>query len=64
LRCPETLEVSGPSGTTYQVEPEALWDGGQEGDLRVVTVDDGGWRALIPLGESFILARDGSFVGE
>jgi hypothetical protein len=65
LRRPETLEVRAPSGTTYQVETEALWDGGREGDLRVfVTVDDGGWRAFMPLGESFILARDGSFVGE
>ena len=65
LRRPETLEVSGPSGTTYQVETEAFWDGGREGDLRViVTVDDGGWRAFVPLGESFILAQDGTFVGE
>jgi hypothetical protein len=65
LRRPETLEVSGPSGTTYQVETEAFWDGDREGDLRViVTVDDGGWRAFVPLGESFILARDGTFVGE
>jgi hypothetical protein len=65
LQRPETVEVRGPSGTAYQVETEALWDGAGEGDLRViVTVDDGGWRALMPLGESFILARDGSFVGE
>jgi hypothetical protein len=27
-------------------------------------IDDGGVRALMPLGESFILAPDGSFVGE
>jgi hypothetical protein len=57
--------VSGPPGTTYQVETEAFWDRGREGDLRLmVTVDDGGWRAFAPLGESFILARDGTFVGE
>jgi len=30
----------------------------------IVTVDDGGWRAFVPLGESFILAQDGTFVGE
>ena len=65
LRRPETLEVSRPSGAAYQVETEAFWDGRKEGDLRVtVTVDDGGWRAFVPLGESFILARDGTFVGE
>ncbi len=49
----------------YQVETVAVWDGGKEGDLRVmVTVDDGGWRAFVPLSEHFILAPDGSLVGE
>jgi hypothetical protein len=65
LQRPETVEVGGPSGTRYQVETQAFWDRGTEGDLRVmVSVDDGGWRAFVPLGESFILARNGSFVGE
>jgi len=33
--------------------------------LRVMgSVDDGGWRALSPLTDSFILAPDGSFVDE
>ncbi len=64
LKRPETVEVRGPSGTTYQVETEALWDGGKDGALRVfVKVDDGRWRAFCPLTEDFILAPDGSFVG-
>ena len=61
----ETVEVSSPSGTTYQVETSAVWDGEKEGALRViVAVDDGGWRAFIPLSEDFIIAPDSSFVDE
>jgi len=65
LKNPEAVEVTGPSGTTYQVETEAFWDGAKDADLRViVSVDDGGWRAFMPLTEDFILSRDGSFVDE
>jgi hypothetical protein len=42
----ETVEVAGPSGTTYQVESQAFWDGGSRGDHRVaVAIDDGGRQA-------------------
>jgi hypothetical protein len=62
---PETTEATGPSGTAYQLESQAFWDGGPGGDLRVtVSIDDGGWRAFVPLTESFIVSPDGSFVGE
>ena len=62
---PETIEVTGDSGTTYQVETVAFWDRPPDRDLRVaVSIDDGGWRAFMPLGVDFIIARDGSFVGE
>jgi hypothetical protein len=65
LESPETVEVDGPSGTTYQVKTHAVWDGKTGGDLRLfVEVDDGGWRAFVPLSESFIVSPDGSFVGE
>jgi hypothetical protein len=65
LDSPETVEISGDSGTIYQVEIEAFWDGRAGEDLRVmVLVDDGGWRAYLPLSEDFIIATDGSFVGE
>jgi hypothetical protein len=61
----ETIEVAGASGATYQVKAHAVWDGDDEGDLRVfVEVDDGGWRAFVPLAEDFIISPDGSFVGE
>lgn len=62
---PETVEVSGPSEIVYQVETQAFWDSAKEGDLRVrVAIDDAGWRAFMPLSEDFIIAPDGSFVGE
>jgi hypothetical protein len=58
--------VEGHNGVEYQVEIEALWDDRSAQTLRiVVSVDDGrGWRALCPLADSFIVAPDGSFVGE
>ena len=62
---PEGLEVAGPSGVTYQLEVEAFWDDEPQRNLRVtVSIDDGGWRAFIPLTDDFIIAPDGSFVGE
>lgn len=62
---PQTVEAMRESGTTYQVETLAVWDGPVDGDLRVmVNIDDGGWRAFVPLGVDFIIAPDGSFVGE
>jgi hypothetical protein len=62
---PEGLEVAGPSGATYQLEVEAFWDDEPQRNLRVLaSIDDGGWRAFIPLTDDFIIAPDGSFVGE
>jgi hypothetical protein len=61
----EVREIVAASGVTYQVEAHSLWDDRKRGHLRVmVAVDDGGWRAFLPLSESFIVAPDGSFVGE
>jgi hypothetical protein len=62
----EHMEVKGESGAEYQVEVQSLWDEGRPGgNLRVmVSIDDGGLRAIFPLSEDFIIAPDGSFVGE
>ena len=60
-----TCEVDGPSGARYQIDVSAHWDSAPNGDVRVIgCVDDGGWRAFLPLSDSFIKAADGSFVGE
>jgi hypothetical protein len=62
---PEHAEIVAPSGATYQVETQAMWDDTKNGNLRVmVSVDDGGWRSIAPLSDDFIVAPDGSFIGE
>ena len=56
------VEVTGASGTWYQVEARVFWDNKPDGAIRVMaSIDDGGWRALLPLNDDFILAPDGSF---
>ena len=56
-------EVVGEDGITYRVEIEAIWDIARKKDVRViVSVDDGGWRALRPLTQGFVMRPDGSFV--
>ena len=62
---PVVLERPGKGATTFIVEIEFLWDGPKGGDVRVMgSVDDGGWRAFVPITRSFIKAANGSLVGE
>jgi hypothetical protein len=61
----ETDQVKGESGAQYQVEIQVMWDADPQRNIRVIgSIDDGGWRAFLPLSDSFIMAPDGSFVGE
>lgn len=61
----ETIKVVAASGAEYQVQVQVLWDDRPGDSLRVIaSIDDGGVRALAPLGDDFIIASDGSFVGE
>jgi hypothetical protein len=60
-----TYDLSGETGTTYQVEVLFLWDSEPAGNVRVIGfIDDGGWRAFSPLTSSFIKAPDDTLVGE
>jgi len=61
LSNPTCVEVSGSSGTRYQVEYEALWDSEPKGPLRImVSIDDGGLiSAMFPITESFLVDPDG-----
>jgi len=64
-RGPKTIEVGGSDGKRYQVQTEAFWDSKKNGPIRVIVlVDDGGLAAFKPLARAFIIAPDGSFVGE
>ncbi len=50
-----TIEVTGESGTSYQLEAQAFWDHKRGGDVRIrVAIDDGGWRSMVPLCSDFI----------
>ena len=63
---PETFERVSPSGTVYQIEMEIFFDDdSKRSTLRVSgAIDDAGWRTLSPLCDDFLIAPDGSFVGE
>ena len=59
------FEETAASGTRYQGEVQVLWDDKPDGAIRVMaSIDDGGWRAFVPLTADFILAPDGTFIGE
>jgi hypothetical protein len=61
----ETAELSGGSGQRYQLEVQVVWDGPPRGAVRVLgTIDDGGWRAFLPLSADFSVGLDGRFIGE
>jgi hypothetical protein len=66
LNTQDTMEVTGSSGVVYQLEFHAVWDSKKGGNLRVIgEIDDVGWRAFFfPLTDDFIIAQDGSFIGE
>jgi hypothetical protein len=59
------FEETAAGGSRYQGEVQVLWDDKPDGAIRVMaSIDDAGWRALAPLTADFILAPDGTFVGE
>jgi hypothetical protein len=61
----KTEDAISEAGNNYQIEIQAFWDGKPGGPIRVRgCIDDGGWRAFLPLTSDFIMAPDGSFVGE
>ena len=63
----EAVEVCGAQNTTYQIKFTAFWDDPNKpgGILRVCgAIDDGGWRAFLPLADSFLMRPDGSFHDE
>ena len=61
----DARQVNAESGAQYQVEVQLMWDDDRQQNIRVMgAIDDGGWRAFLPLTDSFIMAPDGSFVGE
>jgi hypothetical protein len=63
----EIGELAGESGTRYQFEIDFVWDSPKKPNdiVRVLgSIDDGGIRAFVPLTEGFLMAPDGTLVGE
>ena len=61
----DVYEIENSNGPDFQIEIQVFWDDKPDGNICVSGgIDDGGWSAFSPLGEDFILAPDGSFVGE
>lgn len=61
----ETADIQAPSGVQYQLEVQFLWDAKPKENVRVIgSVDDGGWRAFVPVTDAFIRGSDGRLVGE
>ncbi len=56
----EVLEVTGASGTEYQIEIQLMWDHKPNGDVRVTgAIDDGTFRgAFMPVCEDLIVTPD------
>ena len=62
---PLVRQRTGEADATYQIEIDVVWDGPQGGNVRVIgSVDDGGWRAWVPVTRSFAKEPSGRFVGE
>jgi hypothetical protein len=62
---PVNTIVQSESAASYQIEIQVFWDGWAGGDVLVLgAIDDGGWRAFVPLKECFIKSPLNMFVGE
>jgi hypothetical protein len=60
-----TDELMRDSERSWQLEIQVHWDDEPDGNVRVmVSIDDGGLRAFVPMTESFVKSRTGEFVGE
>ena len=58
-------ERTASNGRKYHIEIQFFWDNHPGGNIRVVgSIDNGGWRAFVPLNRDFIKSGDDSFVGE
>jgi hypothetical protein len=51
------------SDVNYQIEFSVFWDAKPDENLRIIgSIDDGGWRAFLPLTGSLIMRPDGTLI--
>jgi hypothetical protein len=61
----DAFEITTLSGTWYQIEIMAVWDGKKGEDIRIIAnIDDGGHTVFHPMSSDFILSKEGKFIGE
>jgi hypothetical protein len=59
----EVKRLVGDSGKEYQIELEVFWDSTQHENLHIMgSIDDGGWRAFLPICDSLIMKPDGTLI--
>ena len=60
-----TDDIARDGERSWQLEIQVLWDDEPNGNVRVmVSIDDGGLRAFIPMTNDFIKSPSGEFIGE
>ena len=53
-----TKTIEGHAGVQYQLETHVVWDAREGEDVRVLgAIDDGGWRAFLPMARSILKGR-------
>jgi len=60
VNVPKNITVQAPSGTKFQIEFNVFYDSGKQQNLRIIgSIDDGGWRAMMPLTKTLIVKPNG-----
>lgn len=60
-----TFQPATEDGSFYQIQIQVFWDSKTDRDIRVIgLIDDGGWRAFLPLRDDFIMTPKGTFLDE
>jgi hypothetical protein len=60
---PSGITVRAASGVEYQIEFNVFFDSGAHDDLRIVgSIDDGGWRAVVPFTKTLIMKPNGEML--
>jgi hypothetical protein len=63
VNVPKNITVQAPSGTKFQIEFNVFYDSGEQQNLRIIgSIDDGGWRAIMPLTKTLIMKPSGELL--
>lgn len=55
--------IIGTDGKEYQMQIQAFWDDKPNEVLRMwISIDDGGWRAFIPMNRCFLIDKNNNII--